>query len=229
MYAVRIGFWSALLSALAFLVFTVCFIGVAVTSPIFMWTNLADYLVYVQENGQFLQTIARVCSLSFALLFVLLLNAIHEITVAEKKVLTRTALSLGIGFAVLAGLFYFVQITAVRWSIQLGQTTGLEQVIQANPLSAVSAMNMLGWTLFLGLASLFLVPVFANGRLQKTIRIAFLLNAIFCLLGGVSYFMQWIVLLFLTINLGMGGAVTVAMMALALYFRRLMVLGETSH
>ncbi len=229
MYAVRIGFWSALLSALAFLVFTVCFIGVAVTSPIFMWTNLTDYLVYVQENGQFLQTIARVCSLSFALLFVLLLNAIHEITVAEKKVLTRTALSLGIGFAVLAGLFYFVQITAVRWSIQLGQTTGLEQVIQANPLSAVSAMNMLGWTLFLGLASLFLVPVFANGRLQKTIRIAFLLNAIFCLLGGVSYFMQWIVLLFLTINLGMGGAVTVAMMALALYFRRLMDLGETSH
>ena len=68
---------------------------------------------------------------------------------------TRIALSLGIGFAVLAGLFYFVQITAVRWSVQLGETTGLEQIIQANPLSALAAMNMLGWTLFLGLASLF--------------------------------------------------------------------------
>ena len=229
MYAIKIGFWSALLSALAFVVFTVCFVGVVITSPLFEWTNLADYLVYVAENGQFLQTVARICSLAFALLFVILLNAIHEITVADKKVLTRTALSLGIGFAVLAGLFYFVQITAVRWSIQLGQTIGLEQVIQANPLSAVAAMNMLGWTLFLGLASLFLVPVFADGRLQKTIRIAFLLNAIFCLLGGISYFMQWIALLFLTINLGIGGAVTVAMVGLTVHFRRMMLLGETSH
>ena len=219
-YALKLGFWSALCAALTFVLFTICFVVVAMTSPIFLWTNLSDYLDYVATNGLFWQNLARFCMLLFALLFVILLNALHEIAPAEKKVFTRTALSLGIGFAVLVGLFYFVQLTAVRLSLQLGETTGLEQVIQANPLSALSAINMLGWTFFLGLASLFLVPLFTNGRLEKIIRYAFLGNGLFCLVGGVSYLLQWQILLFVTINLGMGFSVTVAMIALTIFFRK---------
>lgn len=52
-------------------------------------------------------------------------------------------------FATLIGVNYFVQISAVRFNLQMGQFAGLEQVLQANPLSAMSAINMLGFTLFL--------------------------------------------------------------------------------
>jgi hypothetical protein len=218
---IQIGFWSALFCALAFLAFAVCFVAVIATSPLFFWTDLAEYLAYVQENGQFWPYLARLCMLIFAPTFVILLSAIHEYAVDEKKILTRIALSFGILFAATIGIHYFVQLTAVRLSIQQGQFTGLEQIVQANPLSAVSAINMLGITLFLGLASLFLVPIFSGGRTERVIRYAFLVNGVCCLLGFVSYLLQINVLLFLTVNFGMGGAVTVATIALTVLFRRL--------
>lgn len=219
--AVQIGFWSALTSALALLGFTVCFIVVFATSPLFFWTDLADYLDYVAENGRVWADVARVFALLFAVSFVVTLNAVHEFVPVERRILTRISLAFGLLFAGMISIHYFVQITAVRLSIQAGQTAGLEQVVQANPISAVAAINMLGWTLFLGVSSLFLVPLFGNGRLQKTIKTAFLVNGICCLLAGVSYIFQWLIILFVTINLGMGGAVTVAMFALAIFFRRL--------
>ena len=223
-YVIKLGFWSAFCAALTFVLFTICFIGVAITSPIFIWTNLNDYLDYATTNNLFLQNLARFCMLMFALLFVILCNVIHDIGHEEKKVFARIANSFAIGFAVLVGLFYFVQLTAVRLSVQQGDVSGLEQVVQANPLSALSAMNMLGWTLFFGLASLFLMPLFTNGRLENTIRLAFLCNGLFCLIGGVSYLLQWLPILFVSINLGMGISVMVAMCALAVDFKRKLML-----
>jgi hypothetical protein len=46
-----------------------------------------------------------------------------------------------------------------------------------------------------------------------------LVNGICCLIGFVSYILQIDVLLFLTINFGVGGALTVAAIALAILFR----------
>lgn len=226
-YVYKIGFWSALVCALTFILFTVCFVGVVLTSPVFVWTNLADYIAYVEAYGLFWQQGARFCMLLFAPMFLVLLNTIHEVVPDEKKLFSRIALTFGIGFSVLVATFYFVQLTAVRFAIQLGQTSGLEQVVQANPLSAFSAINMLGWTLFLGSTTLCLVPIFGNGRLQKTIRYAFILNTIFCFLGGIAYIMQWLIILFFTINLGMGGAITVSTIALMMYFRRGLQMSET--
>ena len=60
-----------------------------------------------------------------------------------------------------------------------------------------------------------------NGRLEKVMRIAFILNGIFCLTGGIGYALELRVLLFMTINLGMGAAVMVAMIALAVWFKRM--------
>jgi hypothetical protein len=220
----QIGFWSALVCALAFVAFAVCFVIVIATSPLFFWSGLADYVAYVQENGQFWPNLARLCMLVFGPAFVILLGAIHEYSGEGKKILTRISLSFGILFAATTGIHYFVQLTAVRLSIQQGQTIGLEQIVQGNPLSAVSAVNMLGVTLFLGLASLFLFPVFDGGRTERVIRYSFMFNGIFCLLGFVSYILQINLLLFLTINLGMGAAVTVATIALTILFRGM--LGE---
>lgn len=74
--------------------------------------------------------------------------------------------------------------------------------------------------LFFGLSSLFAAPVFTGGGLGKVIRIAFLLNGLFLLLGAVGYVFQWLILLFLTVNFGMGASVFVVTTALAAWFRR---------
>jgi hypothetical protein len=218
---IKLGYWAAVGSAATFILFTVCFAAILLTSsPPFVWTNMADFLAYDQGSGRFYQYLAQFSMLVFVALYVTLLNSIHDLAPADKKIFSRNSLSFGLMFAALSGANYFVQITAVRFNLSAGQFDGLTQVLQANPHSAMSAINMLGVTLFFGLSSLFVAPVFAGGRLEKVIRIAFLLNGIFLLLGAVGYLFQWLVLLFVTVNLGMGGAVFVAMVALAVWFRR---------
>ncbi|HSD82756.1 MAG TPA: hypothetical protein VLG46_02800 [Anaerolineae bacterium] len=219
--ATRLGFWSALLAAATFLIFTVCFIAVFLNPPLFIWTNFADYVASARNNQQFFKSIAQLAMLLFAPLYVMLVNSLHELAPSEKKVATRLSLSFGLLFAVLVGGFYFVQLSAVRLSVAKDQFAGLEQIVQANPYSALSALNMLGWTLFFGLSSLFVAPVFSGSKLAKAIRWLFVINGMMCLLGGLGYALEITTLVFFTINFGMGGAVTLFTIALCVYFRRM--------
>jgi hypothetical protein len=217
-----IGFWAAALAALAMIVFALSFVTLTINTPgLTTWTGLDDYVAYATSNNLFWQQLARLMSLLFAPLFLIAVNAVHDLTTGAERILTRIALSCAIIFATLVSVHYFVQLSTVRLQVAAGDTAGLEQFVQANATSAIMAINMLGWTLFLGLASLFVAPVFRGERLQRLIRIAFVVNGIACLLGAVGFVLQIIVLIYLTMNLLMGGAVTLAMAALALHFRRL--------
>jgi hypothetical protein len=216
----KLGYWSAVISAATFIIFTICLIGVFATAPIFTWTNLADYVSYTQTNSSFFPTLARLSMLAFAPTFVVLLNCLHEIAPDDKKILTRLGVHFGLLFAGLVSLHYFVQVTAGRLSLQLNQWAGLEQIVQANPFSAVSAINMLGFTLFLGLASLFVGFAFNGGKWERILRIAFLLNGLFMLAGGLGYFLQINLLIFLTLNFGLGGALLVVFIAAMKLFRQ---------
>ena len=113
-----------------------------------------------------------------------------------------------------------MQLTAVRLAIQKDVPAGLEQIVQANPISAVAAVNVLGWSLFFGLASLFAAPLFRGRGLARFIAICFWLNAAMCLLGGLGYVLDNTALVFITLNFGMGGAVLGFAVGLAILFRR---------
>ena len=219
--AVRLGFWSSLLAAAMFIAFIVCFVVVFLNPPLFVWTNFADYVASARNNQQFYKSIAQLTMLLFAPLYVVLINSLHELAPAKKKVATRLGLSFGLLFAVLAGGFYFVQLSVVRVSVVHAQFGGLEQIVQANPYSALSALNMLGWTLFLGLSSLFVASAFSGGRLASLIRWLFVINGVMCLLGGIGYALEITTLVFFTINFGMGGAVTILAIALCVWFRQM--------
>jgi hypothetical protein len=218
--AVRLGFWAAVAAALTFVVYTISFIAILVSSPLFTWTNLADYIAYADEYGGFFRPLAQLAMLIFGVSFVVLLNAVHECTDTRQRVLTRISIGFGLLFAVTVGIHYFAQLSAVRLNLLAGRTEGLEHFVQANPYSILSAINMLGWTVFLALASLFVAPVFPGAGLGRLIRSAFLLNGLFCLAGAVGYTGEIVWLVFLTTTLGMGAAVLLATVALAIWFRR---------
>jgi hypothetical protein len=219
--AVRLGFWSAVLAAVTFVIFTICFVAVFRNPPLFVWTNFSDYVASARNNQTIFKSLAQLMMLMFAPLYVILINSIHQTTAPAKKVVTRLGLSFGLAFAVLIGGFYFVQLSAVRLSVAKDQFAGLEQIVQANPYGALSALNMLGWTLFFGLSSLFVAPAFSGSRLANTIRWLFVINGVMCLLGGVGYALEITALVFFTINFGMGGAVILLTIALCVYFKRL--------
>lgn len=220
----RLGFWSATFMVVAFIVFTGAFVAIALNPPLYTWNGLPGYLTYVTSVPQSFQHIARFTMLAFGPLYVVVLNSIYDHTKEEepeRETSARLALLFGLGFAILIGINYFTQLSSVRLSVAHGETAGLEQVIQANPYSAVAGINMLGWTLFFGLSSLFVAPVFTGTRLERIIRYAFLANGLMVLLGGIGYLFDLTPLVFITMNLGMGATVLVASTGLALWFRQL--------
>jgi len=217
--AFRLGFWSAMITVLTFVTYTICFVAILLSAPLFTWTDAADYVAYAEAYGGLFRPLAQATMLLFSLSFVVLLHTIHEVTPAGRKVLTRISISFGSLFAVTVGIHYFVQVSAVRLNVLAGRTEGLEYFVQANPHSILSAINMLGWTIFLGLASLFVAPVFSVSKSERLIRRAFLLNGLFCLAGAVGYVWEINWLIFATTTLGMGAAVLVAAAGLARWFR----------
>ena len=218
---IRLGFWSALLAAATFVIFTICFVAMFLNPPLFVWTNFADYVASARNNQSIFKSLAQLMMLLFAPLYVILINSIHELAPAGRRVLTRLGLTFGSLFTALIGSFYFVQLSTVRLSVVKGQWGGLEQIVQANPYGALPALNMLGWTLFFGLSSLFLAPAVSGGRLANAVRWLFVINGVMCLLGGVGYALEFTTLVFFTINLGMGGAVTLLTIALCFWFKRM--------
>ena len=217
----KIGYWSAVSLILAFGVWIICFTGIALTSPLFYWTNLQDYLVYEHTHSQFFQNTAKFFMLLFGPLYVLFINSFYEYATDNKKVLVRISLLFATAFAILSSLHYFVQLSAVRLNIMHGQTNGLEHFIQANPNSIMTSIDMLGWTLFLGLSSFFISPVFKGDRLNTVIRYAFIFNGISCVLAGIGFVFQIDILTFIFINMGVGGAIFTITIASGKLFKHL--------
>lgn len=219
--ALRLGYWSALLMVVTFATFTIAFIAIPLTGPLFIWHDLGGYLAYVRSGHTFFQDLARWMMLLFGPLVVILFASLTELASGERKLLARIGSSFAVIFAALTGINYFVQLTAVRLAVQKDVTAGLEQIVQANPISAVAAVNVLGWSLFFGLASLFAAPLFRGRGLARFIAICFWLNAAMCLLGGLGYVLDNTALVFVTLNFGMGGAVLGFAAGLAAFFRRI--------
>jgi hypothetical protein len=178
-------------------------------------------MTYTSTYNQAFKFAAQLAMLLFAPAFVVLLHSIADRAEEGKKFMSRIALSFAIMFAISVSMHYFVQISSVRLSISRGQTSGLEQFIQANPYSGLAGINLVGWTLFFSLSCLFLAPVFSGGGLNRVIRYALLANAVFCLLGGFGYIMDYAILVGICLNLGMGGAMGTAVVGLLIYFNRL--------
>lgn len=216
----KTGLWASFLLAISFIAWIVCFTGIALTSPLFIWTNFTDYLIYEQSYSQVYQIIAKFFMLIFGPLYVLMIYGYYHYAPSDKRDLVRISLIFALAFATLSCINYFIQLTVVRLSIEAGQTDGLQQFVQANPLSVMTAITMLGWTFFLGLSSFFLFPVFNGTRLIKILRYTFLFNGISCVLAGIGYALKVDFLTFFFANIATGGALMTAAVCSYILFRR---------
>jgi len=116
---------------------------------------------------------------------------------------------------------YFVQFSVVRLSILKGQFEGLEQFVQWNPNSAFYSLNLLGWTLFLGLSSFFIAPIFLKEKKGNLIKWLLILNGITCVLGTVAVVFE--IMIYLAIYpLLMTVLITTASVLVGMVFRRRM-------
>ncbi len=214
----KIGFWSSILMHISLVVWIVCFVVIATTSPLFVWTNFNDYLTYVNSNNQFFQNLAKIFVLLFSFFYLMLINSFYDCSEESKKPAARLSLLFALGFTILSSINYFIQISAVRMNLDKGTSAGLELFLQANPLSAMNSIALLGWTLFLGLSSLFIIPIVSK---NKDLKINFFINAISCFLACISYLLQNESLLFLFINIFVGCSLIVISISSIKFFKRI--------
>ena len=208
--ALKAGYLASIIGIAAFVLYTFCFIGILVVNPIFIWTNFDNYIMSVQTTNQVFKHIAMILMIVYGVCFIIQVCSIDEIAVRTKKFYAKLAELFGIGFLALVSINYFVQLTTVRMQIDIGQTNGLEQFIQANPISGMAAINMLGWTIFFGLSCIFVGLALGNTKIEQIIKYAFLSNGVMMFLGAIGYLLDKSVVVFLCMNLGMGSAILIA-------------------
>ncbi|HNW51681.1 MAG TPA: hypothetical protein PKH79_11410 [Prolixibacteraceae bacterium] len=219
----KIGFWSALAMLVTFMIWIVSFVGISATSPLFFWTDLDHYLEYYRSNNQFFQNLAKSAMFIFGPIYLLLINSFHDLnSTSERRTLSRLGLLFGLAFAMLSCAHYFVQLSSVRINLNRAVTSGMEYFLQANPLSVMTSIDMLGWTFFFGLSTFFIaLSLEVKSRQGKWIRTGFLLNATSCFLAMVGYLFQIDLLTFIGVNLVVGGAMIIVSYASAKFFHQL--------
>jgi hypothetical protein len=217
----KLGYWATLICISTFVIWIICFVRIFQLNPFFKWTNISDFISYSSTYNQSFKYLAQFSMLLFAPAFLVIINCLHDYAPVDKKVFTRISIGFATIFAACIGIHYFVQISSVRLSISKSQLDGLEQFIQSNPTSGIAGINMVGWTIFFSLSCFFVAPTFSGKGVNRMIKTALVANGIICILGGIGYVFDNMALIFLTLNIGMGGAILVAMTGLFVFFRRL--------
>lgn len=219
--AINAGYWAAIISVIAFIAYTVCFLVILMMEPVFLWTNMENYINTVQTSNQAFKHIAMLFMIVYGACYVIQLCSLGEIVDSSRKYYTKLAELFGVGFFALISINYFIQISAVRLQINAGQTNGLEQFVQGNPTSVISAINMLGWTIFFGLSCVCASFALGNTKIEKIIKYAFLVNGNMMLISAIAYVFNITFVLLLFMNLGMGAAVLTATIPLCKLFKDL--------
>ena len=212
----RLGFWSAVLTAvLAAAFFAVGIFGTSYTesiqSPYVLSTiRPIDYAVWYP-------------GFLLALALVVLIACIHHQAPHDKKVFSQIGLSFAVIYAGLIASDYFIQWTVVLPSILSKETEGLALFSLYNPHGLFVALESLGY-LMMNTALLVIAAVFAGrSRVERAIRWLFVIGFVlavgsFSVITLAGYQIVYFEIAIITINV----IVLIASGALlSLFFKRI--------
>jgi hypothetical protein len=148
-------------------------------------------------------------TLLLALVFLVMMAAIHSSAALEWKTNTLVALVFAALLAGISATVHFVQLTALR---QLG-TAGL---VWPSPMYAA---ELLAWDVFLGLSLLFAAPSLRGNRLRQVARTTMTACGAMCLIGVLGPATGYMGLQFLAVA-GYGLVLPVLCVLLALNWSR---------
>lgn len=216
-HPLSVGYYSSILLLVSTLLFGACFIGLFVMNPLHSWTQLSEYAVYCQTYDQYLKHVAQFSVIILSVSFLSIIAVLHAQD-KSHQFFSQLSLQFASISTTLVSLGYFVQITSVKWNLESGNIVGLEHFVQFYPHSAILSVIMLGYTLFLGLSSLSILPNLDQTGRQRLVRTGFQLNAIACFLGFIGFVFQIIPLILFATNIGNGLAFLVLALGLIRYF-----------
>ncbi len=201
--AVRsIGFWSGLIafvSALAFFVTQVLQIVGILGYP---WDEILIYGF----------------SLCIVVPFILEMLSLHYLVPIEKKFWSHVALIFTVMYAVFVTANYVVQLATVIPMTIRGSADEI-RILRQTPHSLFWDFDAIGY-IFMGLATLFAVPVFKKQGFQRWVRYLFLIHGLVTPLIAFVYFYPNFSDRLLLIGLPWGITAPSSMLLLAIMFRK---------
>ncbi|MDD1720752.1 MAG: hypothetical protein LUP95_02045 [Euryarchaeota archaeon] len=201
----RLGFWSAIMTAVIAAVFFLAgiltpprsgpFAPPADTIP-YPYTNVA---AFIPNDYLWLYP-----GILLAPIFIVLMACIHAYARNDRKVFSQIALSFSVIYATIILIDYFIQFTVVIPSILTGETAGLSLFTQYNPHGIFIAFEALGYSM-MSIAFLFTGAVFAGGKLERALRWIFIAGFVvavlfFAALSVLQYDLVAFEVTILTIN-----------------------------
>ena len=202
----KLGFIMSLTALFSFIIYTFCFVTILFVNEPFSWTGLQQFIAYETSSVSWLKYVGMGCMIVYVCAFLIITQCVKEGIAKNKKVFASVASVFSTAFCVCVSIGYFVQITSTRLQIQSGSTDGLIQFTQSYNLSAINGINMLGWTIFYGLASLALAVALRKTASTRGLQIAFIVNTVIMFTGFIGYLFNSFIILLFTMNLGLGGA-----------------------
>ena len=126
--------------------------------------------------------------------FLLLLAAIHQAAMPDRKIWSLSALAFGTIYTALISINYFVQLAWVAPRLAAGRTEGLAPFLFVPFDSFLYAVDILGYG-FMSVASLLAARVFVGPGLERTARWLLTANGLllpFITLQMYAHWMIWI-------------------------------------
>jgi hypothetical protein len=183
--ASRLGFWSAILTAVLAAAFFA--LGIATPARSGPFAPPASAIQYPYTNGiaTFIpgDYVWLYPGILLAPIFVVLMGSINSYARQDRRIFSQIGVSFAIGYAVLIMADYFIQFTVVIPGIQSGETAGLSLFTQYNPHGLFIGLEGLGY-LLMSMALAFTAAVFSEGRLQSAIRWLFVASFV---VGVISF------------------------------------------
>lgn len=125
-------------------------------------------------------------SLCIVIPFILEILALHYVTPDDKKFWSHAALIFTVIYAIFVTANYVVQLATVIPMTLQGTADGIE-VLRQTPHSMFWNFDAIGY-ICMGLASVFVLPLFKKQGFEKWVKIAFLANALVTPLIAFVYF-----------------------------------------
>ena len=157
-------------------------------------------------------------SLCIVIPFLLEMLALHYVAPNEKKFWSHAALIFTIIYTVFVTANYVVQLATVIPMTLKGTSSQISILIQT-PHSLFWDFDAIGY-IFMGLATLFAVPVFEKKGFQRWVRISFLTNALVTPLIAFVYFYPTFSDELLLLGLPWAITAPMSMLLLAIMFKK---------
>jgi hypothetical protein len=125
-------------------------------------------------------------SLCITIPFMLEMLALHYITPVEKKLWSHAALIFTVLYVAFVTANYVVQLATVIPMTIRGQSDAIE-ILRQTPHSLFWDFDAIGYV-FMGLATLFAIPIFEKQGFQKWVRYAFIVHSLATPLIAFVYF-----------------------------------------